>query len=127
MATPCYTMQCGSSNNVPIAVAAIAKVPLLTIRAVNIVAVLAMRVARVMASMVKKISPNSPCYFDMVAKLARAIVNRASQLWVTIVLLHRWAFRRAIWTCGFCVGTICAYLDGATGNDSDNDSDSDDV
>eukprot|EP00971_Amphidinium_carterae_P132897 2631711-Amphidinium_carterae.1 len=69
----------------------------------------------------------SNMYFDMVAELARAIVNRASQLWKAIVLLHQWVYHWAMWTSGVLVGTVCAYLDGATGNNSDNDSESDDV
>eukprot|EP00971_Amphidinium_carterae_P222110 4409017-Amphidinium_carterae.1 len=59
----------------------------------------------------------------MVAEFARAIVNRASQLWETIVCC----------TGGPSAGqsrhvaSDSAYLEGATGNDSDNDSDSEDV
>eukprot|EP00971_Amphidinium_carterae_P262316 5203143-Amphidinium_carterae.1 len=44
--------------------------------------------------------------------LASIVVTRASQLFSTIA-----------WICGFCVGTICAYMDGATGIDSDSESD----
>eukprot|EP00971_Amphidinium_carterae_P258925 5138826-Amphidinium_carterae.1 len=58
--------------------------------------------------------------FDMVAELAielaRRCVTRASQLFTTIV----W---RVSWICGFCVGTIRAYMEGATGIDSDSESD----
>eukprot|EP00971_Amphidinium_carterae_P157649 3125085-Amphidinium_carterae.1 len=62
--------------------------------------------------------------FDMVAELAiaerviglaieltRIVVTRASQLFTTIA-----------WICGFCVGTISTYMDGATGIDSDSES-----
>eukprot|EP00971_Amphidinium_carterae_P036684 721007-Amphidinium_carterae.1 len=38
----------------------------------------------------EKNSSNRLLNFDMVAELERAIVNRASQLWQTIVLMHRW-------------------------------------
>eukprot|EP00971_Amphidinium_carterae_P151777 3008347-Amphidinium_carterae.1 len=47
---------------------------------------------------------------DMVAELA--IATRASQLFTTIA-----------WICGFCVGTISAYMEGAIGIDSDSESD----
>eukprot|EP00971_Amphidinium_carterae_P319272 6345915-Amphidinium_carterae.3 len=63
----------------------------------------------------------------MVTEFVRAIVNRASKLWETILLMHRWVLHRAIWTCGFLSGYIASYLEGPTGNDGDNDNDSDDV
>eukprot|EP00971_Amphidinium_carterae_P274755 5452381-Amphidinium_carterae.1 len=68
MATPCYTMLCGSRHNVPIAVL-------------------------------------------QFSELASAIVNRASQLSDTIVLVRRWILRRAIWKCGFCVGSGALHVD----------------
>eukprot|EP00971_Amphidinium_carterae_P351108 6491915-Amphidinium_carterae.2 len=51
MVTPCYTMLCGSSNNVPIAVLHHNSHNGNADRVVNIVAVIAMKVASVMASM----------------------------------------------------------------------------
>eukprot|EP00971_Amphidinium_carterae_P252042 5004212-Amphidinium_carterae.1 len=44
--------------------------------------------------------------------LASIVVTRASQLLYYIA-----------WLCGFCVGTLRAYIEGATGIDSDSDSD----
>eukprot|EP00971_Amphidinium_carterae_P225472 4472265-Amphidinium_carterae.1 len=60
------------------------------------------------------ISPHRLLYFDMVTKLARAIVNRASQLWETIVLMHQWVLHCA-------VASQRSYIEGGTGNDSDSD------
>eukprot|EP00971_Amphidinium_carterae_P147158 2916205-Amphidinium_carterae.1 len=53
---------------------------------------------------------------ELAIELARICVTRASQLFTTIVL-------RASWICGFCVGTMSAYMEGATGSDSDSESD----
>eukprot|EP00971_Amphidinium_carterae_P317425 6310829-Amphidinium_carterae.1 len=72
-------------------------------------------------------SPNRMLDFDMVAELARSTVNRASQLWETIVLMHWWVRHRAIWTRGFVMGYLLSYIEGATGIDNDNDSHNDDV
>eukprot|EP00971_Amphidinium_carterae_P130317 2581446-Amphidinium_carterae.1 len=74
MATLCYTMVCGSSYNVPLAV---------------------LQEAKCDNNARERISPNRQCYFDLVAKLARAIVNRANQFWETIVLVHRWVLHHA--------------------------------
>eukprot|EP00971_Amphidinium_carterae_P003009 59108-Amphidinium_carterae.1 len=57
----------------------------------------------------------------MVAELARAIVNRASQLWNATVLMHRWMLNLDLWLCNGL------HLWLATGNDSDNEGDIDDV
>eukprot|EP00971_Amphidinium_carterae_P331589 6465254-Amphidinium_carterae.1 len=66
---------------------------------------------RVMLTMLERISSNSLFNFDMVAELARSIVNRASQLWETIVLMHRCVLHRAVYTCGFTIGYIVIYLE----------------
>eukprot|EP00971_Amphidinium_carterae_P033461 659075-Amphidinium_carterae.1 len=41
--------------------------------------------------------------------------------------MHQWVLHRAIWTCGFAMGYLCSNIEGAIGNDSDNDSDIDDM
>eukprot|EP00971_Amphidinium_carterae_P169559 3359209-Amphidinium_carterae.1 len=51
----------------------------------------------------RNVSTRTMQLFDMVAELARICVTRASQLFYTIA-----------WLCGFCVGTLRAYIEGAT-------------
>eukprot|EP00971_Amphidinium_carterae_P282073 5599240-Amphidinium_carterae.5 len=76
---------------------------------------------------IERISPNSNSYFDMVAELAKSIVNRANRLWATIVYVHRRILHPDIWPCSFAIGYLCSKLERATATEADNDSDSDDV
>eukprot|EP00971_Amphidinium_carterae_P194715 3864122-Amphidinium_carterae.1 len=86
-------------------------------------------------SMTKKENrTNWAVLFDMVAELATWQAELAIKLTIWSVELAIWfasivvtrvsqlLFHMA-WPCGFFVGTLRAYLDGATGFDSDSDSD----
>eukprot|EP00971_Amphidinium_carterae_P217649 4320414-Amphidinium_carterae.1 len=67
------------------------------------------------STMMNEVSPNRLQNFDMVAEFARPIVNRAAQLWETIVFLHRWIFHGATWTRGFPMGSLFSKLERSTG------------
>eukprot|EP00971_Amphidinium_carterae_P192186 3813387-Amphidinium_carterae.1 len=60
-------------------------------------------------------SRRTPCVaFDMVAELASTVAERAYLLAIIVVTRTSQLLYYMAWLCGLCVGTLRAYMEGAT-------------